>query len=147
MKVTFKAAYAPFLNNLSQSVISPVSPTAAKAAGPDGFGQKPVGTGPFMFKEWKQKISMTLVKNSDYNWPLGIYKHKGPAYLDQITLKFISEPTVLREPSKRRIGRHLWCVTPGRQTTESGPEISALYSLGSGITTDSADERRQVADR
>lgn len=94
VKVSFKKAYAPFLNNLAHSVMSPVSPTAAKAAGPDGFGQKPVGTGPFMFKEWKQKISMTLVKNPDYNWPLGIYKHKGPAYLDQITLKFIVEPTV-----------------------------------------------------
>ncbi len=38
VKVSFKAAYAPFLNNLTQSVMSPVSPTAAKAAGPDGFG-------------------------------------------------------------------------------------------------------------
>ena len=94
VKVSFKQAYAPFLNNLAHSVMAPVSPTAAKKLGPDGFGQAPIGTGPFMFKEWKQKISMTLVKNPDYAWPMGIYKHKGAAYLDQIELKFIVEPTV-----------------------------------------------------
>ena len=93
-RVNFTAAYAPFLANLSHSVLSPVSPTAAKKYGVNGFGQNPVGTGPFMFKEWQQKISMTLVKNPDYNWPTGVYQHKGPAYLDQITLKFIVDPTV-----------------------------------------------------
>jgi len=93
-KVNFTSGYAPFLNNLSHSVLSPVSPTAAQKYGVDGFGQHPVGTGPFMFKEWQQKISMSLVKNPDYNWPAGVYQHKGAAYLDQITLKFIVEPTV-----------------------------------------------------
>ena len=94
VKVNFTDPYAPFLNNLSHSVLSPVSPTAAKNAGPDGFGQNPVGTGPFKFKEWKQKISMTLAKNPDYNWPTGVYKHTGAAYLDEIQLKFITEATV-----------------------------------------------------
>jgi peptide/nickel transport system substrate-binding protein len=92
--VQFKDAYAPFLNSLSGTILAPVSPTAANA-GADAFGHSPVGTGPFVFKEWKQKISLTMAKNPEYNWPVGVYRHKGPAYLDQIVVKFIPDQTTL----------------------------------------------------
>jgi ABC-type transport system substrate-binding protein len=45
-EVHFNDPYAPFLNNLSHSVLSPVSPTAVAEHGAD-FGFNPVGTGPF----------------------------------------------------------------------------------------------------
>lgn len=93
-EVHFTDPYAPFLNNLSHSVLAPVSPTAAGELGAD-FGFNPVGTGPFMFEEWQQQTSMTFVKNPDYNWPGGAYQHEGPAYLDQIIVNFITEPTTL----------------------------------------------------
>lgn len=92
--VQFKDAYAPFLNSLSGTILAPVSPTAADA-GADTFGHNPVGTGPFVFKEWKQKIALTMTKNPDYNWSVGVYQHKGPAYLDQIDVKFIPDQTTL----------------------------------------------------
>ncbi len=93
-EVHFTDAYAPFLNNLSHSVLSPVSPAGVELHGAD-FGFNPVGTGPFMFTEWQQQTSMTLTKNPDYNWPPGVYQHEGPAYLDEIVITFISEPTTL----------------------------------------------------
>lgn len=92
VEVHFSEAYSPFINNLTHSVLSPVSPTAAQAAGAD-FGQFPVGTGPFKFKEWQPQISMTFERNPDYNWPLGVYRHEGPAYLDEIVIAFIPEET------------------------------------------------------
>jgi ABC-type transport system substrate-binding protein len=79
------------------SVLSPVSPAAVAEHGVD-FGFNPVGTGPFMFKEWKQQISMTFVRNPDYNWPLGVYQHEGPAYLDEIVIKFIPEASTISAP-------------------------------------------------
>jgi peptide/nickel transport system substrate-binding protein len=93
-EVHFTAPYAPFLNNLSHSVLSPVSPAAVEQFGAD-FGFNPVGTGPFMFKEWQQQTSMTLVKNPDYNWGSGVYLHEGPAYIDELVITFIIEPTTL----------------------------------------------------
>ncbi len=42
-----------------------VSKKAAEELG-EGFKQKPVGTGPFMFQELKPKQSLTLVANKDY---------------------------------------------------------------------------------
>ncbi|MBA3517570.1 MAG: ABC transporter substrate-binding protein [Rhizobiales bacterium] len=94
INVVFREPYAPFLNNLAHSVLSPVSPTAAAKFGAD-FGFNPVGTGPFIFKEWKQQDSLTMVRNPTYNWPIAAYQHEGPAYLDEVVVRFILEPTTL----------------------------------------------------
>lgn len=93
-EVYFTTPYSPFLNNLSHSVLSPVSPTAVGKLGAD-FGLSPVGTGPFIFTEWQQQTSMTFTKNPDYNWPSGVYQHEGPAYLDEIVITFIIEATTM----------------------------------------------------
>ncbi len=93
-EVHFTAPYAPFLNNLSHSVLSPVSPAAVELHGAD-FGFNPVGTGPFVFKEWQQQTSMTFTRNEDYAWAPGVYLNEGPAYLDEIIVTFITEPTTL----------------------------------------------------
>jgi peptide/nickel transport system substrate-binding protein len=34
--------------------------------GDDGFAQEPIGTGPFMFKDWDRGVAITLEKNPDY---------------------------------------------------------------------------------
>ena len=45
----------------------------------------PVGTGPFRFLRWRRGDSVTLERNPDYRG--------GPAALDEVTFKFISDPT------------------------------------------------------
>ncbi|CAA9556774.1 MAG: Oligopeptide ABC transporter, periplasmic oligopeptide-binding protein OppA [uncultured Thermomicrobiales bacterium] len=94
INVHFREPYAPFLNNLAHSVLSPVSPTAVAKLGQD-FGRSPVGTGPFIFKDWQQQVSMTLVRNPEYSWPISGYQHEGPAYLDEVVVRFILEPTTM----------------------------------------------------
>jgi len=46
---------------------------------------QPIGTGPFKFGRWRRGDSITLTRNPDY-WGT-------PAMLDQVTFKFISDPT------------------------------------------------------
>jgi peptide/nickel transport system substrate-binding protein len=53
-----------------------VSPTSATKLGPD-FGHAPVGTGPFVFKQWDQGSRIVLEKNKAY-W------NPGKPYLDRI---------------------------------------------------------------
>jgi peptide/nickel transport system substrate-binding protein len=38
---------------------------------------------------------MSFEKNPDYDWPAGIYRHEGPAYLDGVTVNFIPEASTL----------------------------------------------------
>src|SRR5260370_29834397 len=68
------------------------SPTAVRKMGED-FSGKPVGAGRFMVKEWVPKSRVTLVRNPDYAWPPATAAHRGPAYLDEITWRFVLENT------------------------------------------------------
>jgi peptide/nickel transport system substrate-binding protein len=88
--VKFKQPFAPFLGGVTTAFMGIVSPTAVKKSGAD-FPFNPVGTGPFMFKEWVQKQQCTMIRNPDYKWAPDIFKNKGPAYLDQIVWRFVPE--------------------------------------------------------
>jgi peptide/nickel transport system substrate-binding protein len=91
--IHLKEAFAPFMTYLALPYLGMVSPTAAEKWGED-FDDHLVGTGPFIFKEWVRGDHWTLVQNPDYNWAPEGLGHQGPAYLDEITIKFIPESTV-----------------------------------------------------
>jgi peptide/nickel transport system substrate-binding protein len=61
-----------------------VSPTAAKAMTQEEMLLKPVGTGPFKFKEFKRDVSMTFTKNENYWQP-------GKPYLDGIEYEIVAD--------------------------------------------------------
>ncbi len=60
-----KQPSAPFLTSLAMVWNGVVSPTAAAKYGKD-FRNNPVGTGPFIFKEWVHNDHVTLEANPDY---------------------------------------------------------------------------------
>jgi peptide/nickel transport system substrate-binding protein len=91
-KVNFSTPYAPFLANLGLPYLAIVSPAAVKKFGAD-YMKNQVGTGPFIFKEYVPNDHLTLVRNPDYNWPPAYAKHKGPAYLEEVTFKFLPDAT------------------------------------------------------
>jgi peptide/nickel transport system substrate-binding protein len=82
--------YPSLLNALSQGNFGIVSPAAVQKYGA-AYGQHPVGTGPFSFVEWVPGDHVTLKKNPDYNWAPSVTKHQGPAYLDQVVFKVVSD--------------------------------------------------------
>jgi len=57
--------FPPFLGILSMQYCSVVPREAVSYYGNE-FRRNPVGTGPFMFKTWKEGIKLVLVKNPDY---------------------------------------------------------------------------------
>ena len=73
-----KAPSAAFLNSLAMVWNGVVSYDAAAKLGKD-FRNKPVGTGPFIFREWKSRDQIVLDANPDY-W-------NGKPKLDHIVFK------------------------------------------------------------
>jgi peptide/nickel transport system substrate-binding protein len=61
------------------------SPEAVKKNGEDWATTHPVGTGPFMLKDFQPNISLTLVKNPNY-W------QKGLPYLDGMEIASVPDP-------------------------------------------------------
>lgn len=79
--------YAPIMYRLATSSAAWIlSPRAIEQYGndPATFGKNPVGTGPFIFKEWKVGEKIELVRNPNY-WQQGL------PYLDGIVFSVVSE--------------------------------------------------------
>ena len=90
VQVSFKAPYAPFLTYAAAGTLSMVSPKAVRETG-DEVHTRPIGSGPFMIKEYVAKDHTTIVRNPAYNRKAPWSDRTGPAYLDAIVWKFIPE--------------------------------------------------------
>lgn len=65
VKFTLEVPNAPFLYTLAMPPFGIASPDAIEQHG-DNFFKNPVGTGPFIFKEWVKDDKIVLEKNIDY---------------------------------------------------------------------------------
>lgn len=88
--LVLKNPWAPLLATLTVSAFGIPSPTAVQSAGED-FGQKPVGSGPFLFREWIPGDRITLVKNPNYRCFLPYVENKGAPHLDEVVWRVIPE--------------------------------------------------------
>ncbi|MGM9926413.1 MAG: ABC transporter substrate-binding protein [Bacillus sp. (in: firmicutes)] len=83
VEITTTRPLAPFFKNLAMAPFAISSPAAIEKYG-DKYSDNPVGTGPFVFKEWKRNDIITIEKNTDY-WQEGLPK------LDSIIFRVIPE--------------------------------------------------------
>ena len=67
--------------SLTNSLMMPAK--ALKELGPAKLAEKPIGTGPFKFVEWRRDERLVLERNPDY-W-------QGPADASRVTFRFIPE--------------------------------------------------------
>jgi ABC-type transport system substrate-binding protein len=86
--------------NLSHLYGSMMSPTAAFGSGATlddahknyGTPSHPaVGTGPFKITEWSPGDHVTLVKFNKYNWGFDWYTNKGPAKIDKLIYRVVTD--------------------------------------------------------
>ncbi len=84
VEVTLVAPNGQFPRLLTRAIGMIPSPTAVEAAG-DGFGESPVGAGPFVFGEWTRDDHLTMERNPGY-WDAP------KPYLDEVTFRPIPDP-------------------------------------------------------
>ncbi len=89
--VVFGEPNAAFMNNVCTPGMAPSSPKALAEMGHRNYGQRPVGTGPFMFKEWVPGSHVTLIANPDYNWGPTVARHQGPPHVAEVTFRIIPD--------------------------------------------------------
>lgn len=97
------------------------SPTAIKAEGNQGFAEKPVGTGPFVFESLERGQRLVMVKNANY-WA-------GPPKVDKVILRPIPDPTA--RTAALRSGEVNWIEVPPPD------DVPALAGQGFQVLTNS----------
>lgn len=85
LEIRLSTPFPPFLSLLSMPYCSVVPKEVVEKYGTD-FRKNPVGTGPFVFKMWKEGVKLVLVKNNSY-FEQGT-DGKLP-YLDAVSVSFI----------------------------------------------------------
>ncbi|WHA44147.1 ABC transporter substrate-binding protein [Agrobacterium larrymoorei] len=95
VKVYFKKPTLGFIPTLGYHGSILISPkTLAQPASVQADLGKTAGSGPYVVESWKEGDHVTLVKRKDYNWGPEAVGHTGPAYLDTITYKLVTEPSL-----------------------------------------------------
>ncbi len=85
LEIRLSEPFPPMLGLLCMQYCSAVPREAVEKYGQD-FRKKPVGTGPFYFKYWKEGTRLVLRKNPDY---FEFYKGERLPFLDAISISFI----------------------------------------------------------
>ncbi|XUY30166.1 ABC transporter substrate-binding protein (plasmid) [Agrobacterium sp. rho-8.1] len=95
VKVYFKKPTLGFIPTLGYHGSILISPkTLAQPATAQADLSKTSGSGPYVVESWKEGDHVTLIKRKDYNWGPAAVGHTGPAYLDTITYKLVTEPSL-----------------------------------------------------
>lgn len=95
VKVFFKVPTLGFIPTLGYHGSILISPkTIAQPAAQQANLGKTSGSGPYVVDSWKEGDFVKLVKRKDYSWGPAAVGHTGPTYLDSITYKIVSEPSL-----------------------------------------------------
>jgi peptide/nickel transport system substrate-binding protein len=91
VEVHFKVPHAAFVNEMTGAYMGISSPTALAKYGAE-YGQHPVGTGAFIFKEFVDNQHVTVTRNPDYNWGPAVLGNSGPPHLSELTFRVLPDP-------------------------------------------------------
>lgn len=128
VKVFFKAPTLGFIPTLGYHGSILISPkTIALPAPQQADLAKVSGSGPYLVASWKEGDFVKLVKRRDYNWGPAAVGHTGPAHLDSITYKVVSEPSL--RVSAVQSGQADVAYSPSPQ------ELKSLKELGFTVAT------------
>jgi len=93
VQITLSRPYPRLSDNLTQGYFGIQSQVALETRSDEENCEKPIGSGAFVVEQWNRGENIVLVRNEDYtSWPANA-RHEGPAYVDRVDWKFVSDAT------------------------------------------------------
>ena len=92
IRLRYRAPFPRAEYALTDNKASIVSPAAVGRLADTGFGQAPVGTGPFRFVSWEKGRAVTMARNPDYVWGPS-FMPPGPPRIARLIHRFVPNPT------------------------------------------------------
>lgn len=118
--------FFPLLTSLSDPAFFGILSQDA-VEGSEEYGRAPVGSGPYMFKEWVTGEKIVLERNPDFDWGPE-YAHAGPGYLDEIEFRVIPE-TATQVVSMEAGEVHVSAVSPNDVEIIQQTGLFTLYDV------------------
>jgi peptide/nickel transport system substrate-binding protein len=94
VQITLKQVDYYFLSILANNVYEGILDQKVVEADRDAYGRNPVGTGPYMFKEWVTADHITLERDPDFAWGPP-FMNDQPANIQTIEYRFIPEASTI----------------------------------------------------
>jgi peptide/nickel transport system substrate-binding protein len=128
VRISYDAPWVTLLDALRRTPIW--SPTAAERWGLRDFQRNLVGAGPFTLAEWVTNDRMVFRRWPGYGGWNPASTHRGPAYLETVTIRFIGENAVLNEAVRAGTALVGFTLTPdSRDIYKDNPNFRYL-SMG-----------------
>lgn len=94
IRVTFNGPSAQFLQATSTTTLSILSPATYRKTPAQRAAGDVVASGLFVLDSFKAGQEVRLSRRADYKWPSPLVQNKGAAYLDAISVSYVSEDSV-----------------------------------------------------
>lgn len=93
VQINLVKPYPRLAETVSQGYFGIQSKKALETRTKDDNCRQPIGSGAFKVEKWNRGQNIVLVRNDNYtSWP-AVAKHQGPANVEKVDWKFISDPT------------------------------------------------------
>jgi peptide/nickel transport system substrate-binding protein len=127
--IKLKQPYPLLSHTLASYNVGMVSPTAFNKAGGDWGSKVIVGTGPFMFKEWRSGDRVVLERNPEYKHGPSFLANRGPAYVDQWVIRFLREQaTLMAELTAGNVDLSVYVSERDLDRVKNNPNTELLVS-------------------
>lgn len=120
---------APFMSNIAVAYFGILSPAGVEQHGAN-FGTNPVGSGPWMFEEWREGEQISLVPYPDYVNPRSYVTNKGAPLADQLIFRVIPEAGTQIAAMETGDANHIVLPNSELRNFENDSNYSILYYQG-----------------
>ena len=93
--VSFTEPNAQFLQATAVQSLSILAPATLELDPEEVAAGDVIGSGPFVLDAYDPNEGITLTAREDYAWGSPLYENRGRAYVDEVHVSFIPEPTTL----------------------------------------------------
>jgi len=127
-RVTYRKPYSPALNSWMMSLL-PAHILEGKSVDwwTENFDRKPIGTGPFMFDQWRTNEFIRVVRNPDYF-------HKPSPWLDAVVYRALGDQLAMRLAFETK-QVDFWSVDPWAVKGFEGDRRFMLFSQPGNMYT------------